>query len=269
MATWKTARLDDIEAIEDGRSPFRPVRHHFGISSFGVNAFTAPRDGRPDHQRARRGRRRQEELYLVLHRRARFELDGESFDAATGTFVYVEPGVKRTAFAEEAGTTMIALGGVPGKTYEVHGFELWAPIQPLYQAGEYERGGRARPGADRGDPPYGGCTTTSPAARASPGRGTTRSSTCGARSSCRSSSAPSPRGTATWMRSARSPPSKSSSGQGQPERCSIPSLISPRHAPVAAVRPSIRSRNRARSPLIRRRSSPIAEPTCSAVPSGL
>src|SRR5215210_1290336 len=37
-----TRRLEEIEELTDGREPFRPVRHHFGITSFGVNAWTAP-----------------------------------------------------------------------------------------------------------------------------------------------------------------------------------------------------------------------------------
>jgi hypothetical protein len=37
MTSYAVARLDDIEELTDGREPFRPVRHHFGISSFGVN----------------------------------------------------------------------------------------------------------------------------------------------------------------------------------------------------------------------------------------
>jgi tetratricopeptide (TPR) repeat protein len=45
--------------------------------------------------------------------------------------------VKRTAFAEEPGTTIIALDGTPGKAYEPRGWELWAPLVPLYEAGEY------------------------------------------------------------------------------------------------------------------------------------
>ena len=52
--------------------------------------------------------------------------------------------MKRTAFAEEAGTTIVALGGIAGKAYEPHGWELWAPLRPLYEAGEYDEA------ADRG-----------------------------------------------------------------------------------------------------------------------
>ena len=38
--------------------------------------------------------------------------------------VFAPPGVKRTAFAEEPETTVIALGGAPGKAYEPDGWEL-------------------------------------------------------------------------------------------------------------------------------------------------
>ena len=85
-----------------------------------------------------------EELYLVVQGRAGFELDGDRVAAPAGTFVFVRPGVKRTAFAEEPETTVIAFGGTPGKTYEPDGWELWAPLNPLYQAGEYAEA------ADRG-----------------------------------------------------------------------------------------------------------------------
>ena len=73
-----------------------------------------------------------------------FELDGDRVAAPTGTFIFAPPGVKRTAFAEEPETTVIALGGTPGRAYEPDGWELWAPLNPLYQAGEYAEA------ADRG-----------------------------------------------------------------------------------------------------------------------
>ena len=73
----------------------------------------------------------------MLQGRAVFELDGERVDAPAGTLVFAHPGVKRTAFAEKPETTIIALGGTPGKAYEPDGWELWSPLNPLYQAGEY------------------------------------------------------------------------------------------------------------------------------------
>src|ERR1700760_2422265 len=78
MARFAVARLDDIDEIDDGRSPFRPVRHHFGITSFGINAMTAHADGDRlinEHREAEPDS--SEELYVVVSGHARFELDGE------------------------------------------------------------------------------------------------------------------------------------------------------------------------------------------------
>jgi len=139
MAEYAVAHLDEIDVIDDGRCPWRPVRHHFGITSFGVNAFTAQEAGdRLINEHDESGEYDlQEELYLVQRGRATFELDGERVDAPAGTFVFVPPAVKRTAFAEEPGTTLVALGGTPGKVFEVHGGEVWMPLNDLYLAGEY------------------------------------------------------------------------------------------------------------------------------------
>jgi tetratricopeptide (TPR) repeat protein len=145
MASYAVARLDEIDEVNDGRCPFRPVRHHFGITSFGVNAWTA-RDagGRIINEHDESDPDAGEELYLVVRGRAVFELDGDRVAAPAGTFVFAPPGVKRTAFAEEPETTLIALGGTPGKAYEPDGWELCASLTPLYEAGEYAEA------ADRG-----------------------------------------------------------------------------------------------------------------------
>jgi mannose-6-phosphate isomerase-like protein (cupin superfamily) len=137
VSGFSVARLEDIEEISDGRCPWRPVRHHFGITSFGANAWTGKEPGdRIINEHDEAGEH--EELYVVHSGRARFELDGTSVDAPAGTLVYAKPGVMRTAFAEEPNTTLVAVGGEPGKPYRPHGFEVWAPIDPLYKAGRYE-----------------------------------------------------------------------------------------------------------------------------------
>jgi hypothetical protein len=137
MSDYTVARLDEIDEISDGRCPSRPVRHHFGITSFGVNSWTGREAGDRiinEHDEVDEN----EELYLVHEGRARFELDGEQVDAPAGTFVFAEPGVKRTAFAEEPGTTILAVGGTPGKAYEPHGYEIWGQLRPAFEAGKYE-----------------------------------------------------------------------------------------------------------------------------------
>jgi tetratricopeptide (TPR) repeat protein len=144
MRAYEVAHLGEIDELDDGREPYRPVRHHFGITAFGVTAWTARAAGDRiinEHDEADDGN---EELYLVLQGHAVFELDGDRVDAPAGTFVFARPAAKRTAFAEEPGTTIVALGGIPGKAYVPHGWELWAPLNRLYQAGKYAEA------ADRG-----------------------------------------------------------------------------------------------------------------------
>src|SRR5262245_13273105 len=146
MSEYTVAHLDEIDELNDGRAPMKPVRHHFGITSFGVNAWTAREAGDRilnEHDEDE-GEGSQEELYVVQRGRATFELDGERIDAPAGTLVFARPSVKRTAFAKEPGTTIVAVGGTPGKAYEGHGWELWRPLHHLYEEGHYDEA------ADRG-----------------------------------------------------------------------------------------------------------------------
>jgi len=138
VSAWNTVQLSEIPIQEDGRCPWRPIRHHLGIRAFGVNAWTAGEAGdRVINEHAEEDG--EEELYLVLSGHAVFTIAGEDVDAPAGMLVFVEPGTVRTAFARQAGTTILAIGGTPGEPYLVSGWELWAPANPLYEAGEYER----------------------------------------------------------------------------------------------------------------------------------
>ena len=137
MASWAVDHIDDIrELAPDDECPIRPVRHHFGISAFGVNAWTARAAGDRvinEHEEESGN----EELYIVTRGRAVFELDGERREAPEGTFVFVPPGVKRTAFAEDAGTTVVSVGATNGKPYTPVGWELWYPLRKQYEAGHH------------------------------------------------------------------------------------------------------------------------------------
>jgi mannose-6-phosphate isomerase-like protein (cupin superfamily) len=146
MSEYSIAHLGQIDEMSDGRCAWRPVRAQFGITSFGINAWTGNAAGDRiinEHDEDDPGDA-QEELYLVPEGRARFELGHERIDAPAGTFVFVQPGVRRTVFAEEPGTTVVAVGGTPGKAYEPNGWEYWMPMHALYQEGKYAEA------ADRG-----------------------------------------------------------------------------------------------------------------------
>jgi len=155
MDGYAVAHVDEIMELDDGRAPMRPVRHHFGITSFGVNAWVGREVGARiinEHDEAPPDSH--EELYLVLRGRASFEVGGEKFDAPAGTFVFVRPGVTRTAFGDEPDTTIVVVGGVPGKPYEPGGWELFAPVRPLYEAGDYAQAAERGRELLAGDPPY-------------------------------------------------------------------------------------------------------------------
>jgi hypothetical protein len=127
---YGTARIDELERLPafGEHGVWRPVRHHFGIEGFGINAYTADQAGdrviEQHDELGAAGAGRHQELYVVLTGRAAFTLDGEEVDAAAGTFVFVgEPDVVRGAVASEAGTTVIAIGARPGVPFEVSPWE--------------------------------------------------------------------------------------------------------------------------------------------------
>ena len=108
--TWQVARLDDIER----RDRDIPVREHFGIHAFGINAYTPGEEGTliGEHDETGSG---QEELYIVLDGKATFEIDGQTVDAPAGTFVFVAPESRRRATGDG---TVLAVGATPGEAYE-------------------------------------------------------------------------------------------------------------------------------------------------------
>jgi quercetin dioxygenase-like cupin family protein len=156
MAQYGVARLDEMAEIDVGRL-VRPVRHHFGITTFGVNAMVARAAGDQlitEHSETEP--ESSEELYLVMSGQARFEIGGDAQYAPAGTFVHVPAGITRSAVAEEAGTTVLAIGAAPlGKPYEPSGWELFAPLFPLFDSEDWEEGADRAQAIIADDPPYG------------------------------------------------------------------------------------------------------------------
>jgi hypothetical protein len=117
MTGWAAIRLDEAEAIPwpGTELTWRPLRHPLGTRIVGMAAFTADRAGQEvvEAHRESEGGMGHEEVYVVLRGRATFTLDGTELDAPAGTFVRVAPPVHRHAVAAEAGTAVLALGGMP------------------------------------------------------------------------------------------------------------------------------------------------------------
>ena len=107
---------------------WKPLRATLGIEAFGINAYTAARAGDQvveEHDERGGGAGRHEELYVVVSGVARFTVDGETFEAATGSCVFLDdPGERRGAVAVEAGTTVLAIGGERGQPFRVSPWEF-------------------------------------------------------------------------------------------------------------------------------------------------
>ena len=128
---FQVAQLSEIPspiAREPGSYDWKPVRQHFGVRSFGVNAMVAPDAGDwvvEEHTEVGDSETRHEELFFVAAGHATFVVDGEHVDAPAGTFVHVpDPEVPRGARAVEPGTTVLAIGAEPGAAFTPSGWEL-------------------------------------------------------------------------------------------------------------------------------------------------
>lgn len=121
MSSYRSATLDEIAA--DRWPTWIPVRHHFGIDAFGVNAYRV-QDGAaavPEHDESESGH---VELYYVASGAARFTIGGEDVEAPAGTFLYLDdPAATRSAVATADDTVVLAMGAPRGRTYEVLGWD--------------------------------------------------------------------------------------------------------------------------------------------------
>jgi hypothetical protein len=135
----KVLRLEEIEGIPVlGSLVWKPVRRPLGVTAFGINAYTAVNAGDEvveEHTEEQLGH---EEIYVVHAGHAVFTVDGEEVDAPAGTIVYLDDvSQRRHAIAKEAGTTVIAVGGVPGK-HEPSAWEYFFPALPAMREGDYD-----------------------------------------------------------------------------------------------------------------------------------
>ena len=135
----KVLHLDEVEGIPVfGTLVWKPVRKPLGVTAFGINAYTALNAGDEvveDHTEEPPGH---EEIYAVVRGHATFTVDGEEVDAPAGTLVYLDdPMQRRLAVAKEPGTTVLAIGGVPGE-HEVSAWEYFFPSLPARNAEDWD-----------------------------------------------------------------------------------------------------------------------------------
>jgi mannose-6-phosphate isomerase-like protein (cupin superfamily) len=138
----RAAHISELEIRDVANHDRRwaQVRASFGISAFGVNAWTAEKPGQVvinEHEED--GPRPQEELYFVVKGHAVFTVGGDEVDAPAGTFVFVrDPAAKRGAVAKEAETTVLAAGGTRSQAFEPVEWERQAQALRHWRTKDWE-----------------------------------------------------------------------------------------------------------------------------------
>jgi tetratricopeptide (TPR) repeat protein len=139
VSKYEIRRIDELDRIPVSHGlEWRPIRRRLGIRAFGINAYTAEKVGDCVVEEHKEGSGH-EEVYVVLSGLTRFTVDGDEFDAAAGTLVYLpDPDVLRSAVSQEDGTTVLAVGGWPDKAFEPSGWEWRFEAEPLSDAGRHD-----------------------------------------------------------------------------------------------------------------------------------
>ena len=122
MSGYSAAHLDDIAAE---KWPYwAPIRHHFDIRSFGINAWRGANGDEviKGHSEEESGA---PELYLVLSGHATFKVGDDDVDAPAGTLVFVrDANTERAAFAKQEGTVVLSIGAAAeGQAYAPAGWD--------------------------------------------------------------------------------------------------------------------------------------------------
>ena len=122
MAAYEKAHIDEIASNQWPH--WIPVRHHFGIETFGINLWRGQDDGTviPEHDESATGA---PELYYVVEGQATFTVGGDDVDAPAGTCVWVtDPSAKRVGRANGPGTLVLSVGAAaPGQAYAPAGWD--------------------------------------------------------------------------------------------------------------------------------------------------
>ena len=116
MGDFTVKRIDDMEASWGGG--FKKARAELGVTSFGLQILDFPPgfDRYPEHDHSESG---QEEVYGCLAGGGRITVGDDEAALEPGVFVRVGPAETRKLYAGPEGLRVIALGGSPGKVYEI------------------------------------------------------------------------------------------------------------------------------------------------------
>jgi mannose-6-phosphate isomerase-like protein (cupin superfamily) len=116
MSDYTAKRIKDMEAGYGGG--FVKARAELGVTAFGMQVIQLPPDysDYPEHDHAET---EQEEVFVALSGSGWIDIEGERVELDGDTFVRVGPKTRRKVFAGPQGLRMLAIGGSPGKPYEI------------------------------------------------------------------------------------------------------------------------------------------------------
>jgi tetratricopeptide (TPR) repeat protein len=140
-AGYEILSIDDLDRYPtaQGSQILRPLRRRIGFRPFGVNVWVGESAG--DHViEPHRELDGTEELYVVVRGHASFTVADETFDAPFGTLVHVPPATFREATAQEAGTTVLAMGAKEGEAFTPGAWEDFFVAYADLRAGNAEQG---------------------------------------------------------------------------------------------------------------------------------
>ena len=135
---YSVISIAEIEPISVAGVQWKPLRRTLGIDAFGINAYSALAAGDhvvEEHTEETLGH---QEAYIVIVGHATFTLDDDEIDAPQGTVVFVrDPSVRRSAVAVDPGTTVLAIGGVPG-VHTPSAWEWYFEAEKFRESGDHE-----------------------------------------------------------------------------------------------------------------------------------
>ncbi len=116
MSDYTAKQIKDMQAGFGGG--FVKARAELGVTAFGMQVIQLPPDyaDYPEHDHAESA---QEEVFIALSGSGWFEIEGERVELDGDTLVRIGPAARRKVFAGPQGLSMLAIGGSPGKPYEI------------------------------------------------------------------------------------------------------------------------------------------------------
>lgn len=115
MSEYAVKKIDEMEAVYGGA--FKRARAELGVESFGIGIIDLPPnyENYPEHDHAGDG---QEEVFVALRGSGEIEIAGERFPLDADHVARVAAGTMRKVWPGPDGLRLLALGGVPGGSYE-------------------------------------------------------------------------------------------------------------------------------------------------------